>query len=344
MLEKIATPVRRDEVLRLLSQHYGLSGELQLITGERDYNFLLTQKDATRMIVKIAHDDEAFETLDFQSQVIARLQRYAPPLPLSAEIANLAGKFITIAKFNTGSPRLMRVNEYVNGTPLCDVPLTVKTRHAVGRVAAHIALALLDFRHPSAERNLLWDIQRAAALVPHVEALPLPLRNLVYGFYNTFLRDVAPLASQLRHRVIHNDLNLHNLFVSSHDHGCLTGCIDFGDMVYAPMINDLAIAAAYQMDPSQPLQSIGDVAHAYHCVNPLRCEEVDVLFNLVAMRFVLTVAITHWRSKLHPENATYILRNVPAAVAGLEAMQENSPVYARDFFYEHLKPRDGNAP
>jgi hydroxylysine kinase len=343
MLEKIAVPVAEFDVLAQLRQHYNLDGHLQAITGERDYNYSLTCSNNTRYIVKVAHEDEDFETLDFQSQVIAQITRNAPHVPVSTEMANQKGEPFTTVYFKNGPRRFLRVNRFMPGIPLCDVERTTETRKAIGALTASLATALTGFHHPAATRVLLWDIHQAAGLMAHMRYLPPEHLRLVEGFHKHFLNEIAPLAAQLRQGVIHNDLNLHNIFVDANDHSRITGCIDFGDMVRAPLVNDLAVSTAYQLDLQRPLASILEVAQSYHDLRQLLPLEVDHLFHLVAMRYVLTVTITHWRSKLHPENAVYILRNAAAALAGLEVLRDISPALAREFLYDHLKPEEKTA-
>ena len=49
---------------------------------------------------------------------------------------------------------------------------------------------------------------------------------------------------------------------------------------------------------------------------PLQAAELDILFDLIATRMVLTVAITGWRAARYPENAAYILRNNQQRLGG----------------------------
>jgi hydroxylysine kinase len=336
MLDKIAIPVELADVQRLLWQHYGFAAELRPLTGERDYNFLATKHDGTKLIVKIAHEDESPATLQFQSKVIAQIQQQAPHVPVSKEIPNLQGQGFSTGEFLNGPRRYMRVNSFIDGTPLCDVERTAATRRAVGALAASLACALIGFRDPAESRVLLWDIQQARSLAPHVETLPASKKALVSVTLAQYLQNCAPVSSTLPQGVIHNDLNLHNLFVDAADHGRITGCIDFGDMVRAPLINDLAVATAYQLDPREPLQSIAEIAKAYHAVRPLLPAELDHLVTLIAMRCVLTLVITHWRSKLHPENASYILRNATSAWTGLHSLHDISPARSREYLYDQL--------
>ena len=127
------------------------------------------------------------------------------------------------------------------------------------------------------------------------------------------------MLSRVRKQVIHNDLNPYNVLVSPQDHSTTVGLIDFGDLVHAPLINELGVACSYQLSQNtNPLDSAAELLGAYHEVNPLARAEVDLLYDLIAARLVMTVAITGWRARNYPENETYILRNNPLSWDGLE--------------------------
>jgi Ser/Thr protein kinase RdoA (MazF antagonist) len=53
---------------------------------------------------------------------------------------------------------------------------------------------------------------------------------------------------------------------------------------------------------------------------PLSAEEIDLMPLLVRARLAMTALITNWRASLYPHNRDYILRNAPAAWAGLAAL------------------------
>ena len=54
-----------------------------------------------------------------------------------------------------------------------------------------------------------------------------------------------------------------------------------------------------------------------------RCsaDELDILFDLIATRMVLTVTISAWRASRYPDNAAYILRNCEKAWARPHALR-----------------------
>ncbi len=102
------------------------------------------------------------------------------------------------------------------------------------------------FAHSGAKRPLVWDMTQAAALAAKCAELPIGDASLVAPVLDRFVSDFLPRLSELRAGIVHNDLNLHNLLVDPEGGSTITGCIDFGDMVHAPYIVDLGVAAAYQ--------------------------------------------------------------------------------------------------
>ena len=103
--------------------------------------------------------------------------------------------------------------------------------------------------------------------------------------------------------------------------GRISGVIDFGDMVYAPLVCDVAVAAAYHVrSDRRPFADVAEYLAAFLKRRSLSREEQVIIPDLVRMRLAMTVLITNWRAGLYPENRAYILRNEPAAVAALKAL------------------------
>jgi len=97
--------------------------------------------------------------------------------------------------------------------------------------------------------------------------------------------------------------------------------LDFGDLTCTARVNDLAIAAAYQVaDSDDPLAPACEMIAAYHAELPLDPAEFNVLFDLIATRMAMTVVISSWRAVRYPANRNYILRNNAPAWARLRRM------------------------
>ena len=135
-----------------------------------------------------------------------------------------------------------------------------------------------------------------------------------------FVTQVLPHLPQCRWQVVHNDLNPHNVLTDPGDPTFIAGVLDFGDMVETALVCDAAVAACYQVDPAAPLQSLAAFARASHAVLPLTELEQSLFPILTAARMLTSLAIASARAARFPDNAPYILRNIPNAIAGLTAL------------------------
>jgi Ser/Thr protein kinase RdoA (MazF antagonist) len=304
-----------------LAAHWGLSGRLSPLTSERDLNHRLDAPEG-RFVVKIANLAEPHSMTRFQTRALRHAAQRDPALPIPHVMATPAGAEDVILP----SGHMMRVLTWLAGTPLATLPPSPMQAAGVARLGARLARALQGFTDPAADHVLQWDIKRAASLrllLPHITDAPLRARAALT--LDRFDAKVAPALPGLRWQVIHGDLNPHNLLgdPTAPDH--VTGILDFGDMVLTPMICDLAIAAAYCIDPADPAGSLVDFAAAWAAEYPLTATEIALLPDLVAARMVTTLAITSFRAARYPENAPYILRNFPSAARGLTALAEAGP-------------------
>jgi Ser/Thr protein kinase RdoA (MazF antagonist) len=205
-------------------------------------------------------------------------------------------------------------------------------------------LALRDFRHPAGDLALPWDIQRADSVRGLLAQVADPARRaLAEGALDRFARDVKPLLPGLRRQPIHNDLNIHNVLVDPTAPDCIAAILDFGDMVCAPLIDDLAVAAAYQIgDWPAPLADLAGFVGAYHAVLPLTGAELDLLFTLITARLVMVVAISAWRAARDPGNAAYLLRNNAVSWARLQACERIGAAAATAAFRQACGLQPGN--
>ena len=131
------------------------------------------------------------------------------------------------------------------------------------------------------------------------------------------------------------------MLVASDDTDRVTGIIDFGDIVHAPLVGEVATAAAFQMaDAADPLAAVAEFVGAYHADLPLLAEEQEIVADLMATRHLITVLITEWRSRRYPENRAYIMRHNPASWDALRLMADLSPESARDRVLANVRSGD----
>jgi Ser/Thr protein kinase RdoA (MazF antagonist) len=202
----------------------------------------------------------------------------------------------------------------------------------MGALLAKLNLALRDFTHPSATHDLLWNVSAAHRLTDKLDGIDdAPRRALAELFMTRFTDHVLPHLASVRAQVIHNDYHLYNVLVAPDDHARILGIIDFGDMLHAPLVGEVATAAAFHMtgnaDPFEgPAQFVG----AYHATLPLTDIEQEIVADLMATRHLITALISEWRAARYPENRAYIMRHNPAAWEALSQMADLSRDAARD--------------
>lgn len=305
-----SVPVTEVDIASLVLTEYGLDGRIERLVGEKDDNFRLSTSIGNQYLIKVAHANEEFDVTNLQTSVLKYLESHAPQLTVQRVVRSIDGSLDVVANGGPLDGRFVRVTTYLDGSPMRSVTPTAALRHEIGVTVAQLSRALRDFDHPAAHRPLLWDIQHVANLRPMIEDLPSRAhRNVLTKELDHFEREVAPRLASIRRQVVHNDLSTDNLLVS--DDGCrITGILDFGDLVYAPLVNDVVVAATYQLsDERDPTPPAIEMIAGCHSITPLTSTEIELLPSLVMARMILWITIPEWRAARMPQNRDYVLRN-----------------------------------
>ena len=326
VLTASVVPLTTPEVEAMVARHFRLDGRVSALTSERDQNFRLVTTDGSAYVVKITNPAEDSAVTRFQTNAFRHMAQVDPALPVPHLMPTTEGAVAHLHLAAGQTPRTVRVMTFLSGRPMNEAGRSSTLRRELGHTLARLGLALRGYFHAGAGHELLWDIQHSSKLRPLLEHIPdAAERALATRFLDRFEAHALPVLPKLRAQVIHNDFQPWNVLVDSDTESEVTGVIDFGDMVFAPLIDDLAVACAYHIgDGADPLAEVADIVAAYHAVVPLEPAEADILCDLIAARQVMTVAITNWRAGLHPENADYILRNAPVSWAGLTSLEAHS--------------------
>ena len=324
------------QAVEIARELYGLATTAVSLPSDRDQNFRLTAADA-QFVLKIAAPTEERAVLDLQNQAIAHLRRHtnlAPLLPKA--LPALTGESIPAIPGANGETYLVRLVSYLPGVPLAHInPHTPDLLRDFGRVLGEVDAALLDFRHPAMNRHLPWDLTHAAETIGRYQSyLTDPARQAIVARHLArFQAEVAPRLPELRRSAIHSDANDYNILVTPDPKQPrrLAGLIDFGDMVHACTIFDLAIAAAYvMMDKPDPLAAAAHLVAGYHAALPLSDLELELLYPLILARLSVSVVMSAYQQTLHPDDPYIVISEKPAwALLGrLEGVHPRFAYYA----------------
>ncbi len=325
----------------LAQAHFGVTcADVEVLTAERDQNLLLRGDDGRAWVMKIANPGEAHAITDFQTAALCHLEQAAPDRPVPRSRRAVDGATRAVVTLPDGRRSLVRMLAWLDGRPLADAPRSPRQRQNLAACLAGLGRAFAGFSHPGQDHYLQWDISRldrVAHLLPAID--DERIRAAVAGVLADFEARVRPALPGLRRQVIYNDLNLHNVLVDPADPDRIAGIIDFGDIIAAPLVNDLAVAASYQFGADGNRGHAAEFVAAYHARLPLMDEEIRLLPLLIEARLSLTLLITGYRAARHPENARYILRNNLSARAALLELRSRTPGDNLDWITAALEDR-----
>jgi len=300
-------------VAGVVSREFGLRGTIRRLDGEVDETFRI-DAGGTPFLIKLAQAGEAEEAVRFQTGLLLQVQLAAPDLPVPRLRPAANGAHYLMPPSGPLAGRIIRVISFLPGQPLRTVRSTRPLREQVGRNLALLGRALRGHDHPAAHRYLVWDIQHLASLRPMASAVDPPdRRQVLLGQIDRFENTTAPVLSRLRAQVVHNDFNSDNILVAP-DGVTVSGILDFGDASYIPLVNDVAVMAAYQLsDEQDPAATAIDAIAGYHAVTELSTDELALLPRLIIARMVARVIVPEWRAKQSPANRRYLLRDAARA-------------------------------
>ncbi len=187
---------------------------------------------------------------------------------------------------------------------------------SMGAVLARLDHALRGFFHPSLTRRLAWDVRRLPELAEFSAYLPAPLRETVAAVCGSF-RNCQSALRGLRSQAIHGDCHAGNVLVDPSG-GSISGILDFGDMIHAPLIFEPAVAMSELLTEGiTPLESTAGVLRVFARGLTLESGEIEALYDLITARHAVTILVHAWRRR-HDQRGAGVLDR--AAVHAAESL------------------------
>jgi 4-aminobutyrate aminotransferase-like enzyme/Ser/Thr protein kinase RdoA (MazF antagonist) len=297
-----------EEVSKLARDIYGLDGAISPLDSERDQNFRIETPSEGQFTIKIANSAMDPAILLMQLEALAHIASVDPRLPVPRVRYSRNNAALERVQAEDGRSHDIHVLSYLPGRYPAEGPSNRVLFRSVGASLARLATALRGFFHPAASYELMWDLKQALVLRDYLHHVPdTGHRQLAGYFLDRFERVVRPQVPNLRSQIIHNDFAPNNLVVAEDNPGKIVGVLDFGDMIHAPLIMDLAPPIAHLYRGQDDPHEIGEnIVAAYHEILPLEPVELSLIYDLVATRLTMLNVIGAWRVKLFPENREYI--------------------------------------
>jgi Ser/Thr protein kinase RdoA (MazF antagonist) len=290
-----------EDVAGEIGSAYGLDGEWSPLPGERDQNFRLRTGDAQSYVVKIAGRDEDPAVTDFQVQALLHLEENSPQIPLPRIVRTRSGDCLGEIVDASGVSHRVRVVTYIEGIPYGEGEFPdAEHLKKIGSFMGGMVNALQGFEHEAARHFMPWNLSNGVAVSRDIWAAAAPdITAIAAPLLDRLRNEALPSLNACPSQVIHNDGHPYNLLRADAVSQDVVGLIDFGDMVHAPIINELAVTAAtFQRNYPGELDAIENLLVGFHAAHPLSDGEVTMLWDAIILRLLITILLSDMKVEL----------------------------------------------
>ncbi len=314
------------QIEAILKKHYAITNSTcTTLEGYDSTNYKVQCQDKTFVLKQNSFSKETVALLEAENRILKRLatlERYQ----FSQAVPSTNNQSIVIE-----GDYIYRLLTFVPGEFLGDITHTPALLTSLGSCLAQIDKCIHKEYHPAIiGKQTQWDLQHFKTNYAYLEYITdTKDRNLVDYFFTQFDEHVYPIQHELRKGIIYNDANHWNILTKN---GAVSGIIDFGDMCHSWLINELAIAITYvMMDKENPLEIAVEIIRGYHAILPLKEQELDMLYYLVAARLCTSVCNSAYAKTLNP-NSAYITISEKPAWALLKKWIAINPIKVKNTF------------
>lgn len=281
------------DAVAIARECYGIAVEAAELGSNQDRNFVLTEPDGTRSVLRVDNPVFTDEARDAQH---AALDAYrAAGVPIASVIPGLDGELT-----QRWGGFAARRSEFAPGAPMVDLGyLAPGVLEEFGALAAASVRALADLTHPGLDTNHMWVMARAYSETVALAASIADgeLRERVLAAAEQAEAVLSEVSTALPTQAIHGDLTDDNVTgipgdgARVHPHTVL----DLGDLAYGWRVAELAVTASSMLhhDPERPLRLL-DLIGAFHRDAPLSATEARAVWPLIVLRAAVLVA-SGWR-------------------------------------------------
>jgi 4-aminobutyrate aminotransferase-like enzyme/Ser/Thr protein kinase RdoA (MazF antagonist) len=318
------------EAEEIAYKYYNLKTKATVLNGYDEQNFLLTNSDGIKLVLKIANDSHNIHFLDAQVKIIDHLSESELSKNFQHIILNTEGDSLTkiiVDDINY----YIRILTYLEGTFWVDHSnKNEKLFYNLGSFLGKMDKSLENFSHPAMHRHYTWDISTAADANRRLNYIrDHEIRRIVGYFLMQFEIEVLPEISSLHHIYAHNDANDYNVLIENNK---IKGLIDFGDMVYTARINNVAVACTYAMlNTNYPLETAENVVKGYNEICKLTEKELGLLYHLIAGRLCISLTQSAFNASKDSSNEHHFITEKPAKELLLKLIEIN-PLKAENLF------------
>jgi 4-aminobutyrate aminotransferase-like enzyme/Ser/Thr protein kinase RdoA (MazF antagonist) len=299
---------------KVLQELYGIEGKTNALPGYVDHNFRVTIDKKDCYILKISRQNANSNTILFLKDILLYLEKNSDELTTPKIVSDSSGNYVHEIFDDHRNNQNVCLLTWIPGRIWSDVnPRLNDLHYSLGETCGKITKTLLNFENTHAHGTFDWDISQSLWTKKHLHLFN-PHEQEVIGYFQNQFEENLESYGLLRKSIVHNDANDNNIIVSEDlVHPKVSSIIDYGDAIYTQIINDVAVCCAYAiMDHLDPLEASLPILKGYHNSFPLQEEELEHLYNCIAMRLIISYTSSTINQKKEPENTYLQISSKPA--------------------------------
>ena len=271
--------------------------KLSKLNSERDTNFIISLKSKKKYVLKISNPSEKLNILNYQDRLIKhlrkdiKLKKYIPKI-YHTKILNYLDK--------KNRKCFVRILSFIDGSMYGDIKSNENIEKSIGTLLANTSIQLKSYMDPIGIRKFIWDPSDISWLIKDIEKFTGKNKSILINAYFEYEKYVKNNLKKLRYSITHSDPNNYNLVIKNNE---VNGLLDYGDSIYAPTINDLAICLSYALMNKENIYStLRNIISEYHKKFPISDDEIYSLISLTKSRLMITVIMSKKQRIKYPSN------------------------------------------
>ena len=279
--------IQKKYLIKWLKTNYSFlrnkSFTLNRLNSERDLNFTITIKNKKKYVLKISNPSENLNILQYQDRLIkhlsnaSNLKNYIPQI-----FHNKIVKYVD----QKNRECFVRILSYIDGRMYGDIKTNSNIEKSLGRLLGMTSVQLKSFFDKDAHRKFIWDPSDIDWIYKEINIFTGKQKLILINCFSEYKKLVKSNLKKLRYSITHSDPNNYNLVVKNNN---LNGLLDYGDSIYAPTINDLAICLSYAlMNNNNIYSTLHNIISEYHNIFSINEDEINSLISLCKSRLMIT--------------------------------------------------------
>ena len=270
---------------------------LKPLNSERDKNFLININLKKKYVLKISNFEESKELLKLQDYVLSELSQRSS---LNKYIPKKVHSSIKTYSDLNNRKCCVRILTFIDGKMYALVKHNQSLEKSLGNLLGNLSKELQSLINSSAFREFEWDPSKIIWINKEVKMFTGKNKKIILRSLKEHDIFVSKNLNKLRFSLTHGDANNYNLVVNKNK---VLGLLDYGDMIYAPTINDLAVSLSYAlMNKNNLYATLENIIISYHKVFNITSDEIFSLMSLVKARLTITVVMAERQRKKFPNN------------------------------------------